>query len=87
MKSIRSVWRTLMSVALVLAGWCGACSMALAQKPGAPPESTASTDYTIAYFLLILGVALGLVFVLKSSNRRDRDRPEGYVEKNVLKQE
>ena len=40
------------------------------------------TDYMLSYLVVILGIVLGLLVVAKTSSRRDRERPAGYVEKN-----
>ena len=88
MKPSRSFWQTLKLAVLALAGWVAGCGVALAERtPDAPKTGGGATDYTLGYFLLILGVVLGLLFVLHTSNRRERDKPEGYVAKNILKDE
>ena len=50
----------------------------------AKKEEGSLNDYVLSYLLVILGVVLGLLVVAKASSRRDRDRPAGYVEKNIL---
>jgi len=44
-------------------------------------------DYMLSYLVVVLGIVLGLLVVAKTSNRRDRDRPAGYVEKNIMSDE
>ena len=43
--------------------------------------------YVMAYFLVIFGVALGMLFVCRSSNRRERARPEQFEAKTVKGEE
>ena len=38
----------------------------------------------LSYLIVILGIMLGLLVVARASNRRDRERPAGYVEKNLM---
>jgi len=65
--------------------WFLATTQALAQAPAAPkPEESGLTDYMLSYMVVILGIVLGLLVVAKTSSRRDRERPAGYVEKNIL---
>ncbi len=64
--------------------WLFAASQALAQPPGAnkPPEVSA-TDYMLSYLVVVLAIVLGLLVVAKGSSRKDRERPAGYVGKNL----
>jgi len=54
-------------------------------QPAAPAKSstTGTGAYVMAYLLVILGIALGMLFVCRSSGRRDRARPEVYGETKV----
>jgi hypothetical protein len=64
--------------------------LALAQvKPPAEPESTsgASNAYALPYALVLLCVILGLLVVLHASHRREREAPEQYESKEMLKEE
>ena len=38
----------------------------------------------LSYLVVILAIVLGMLVVAKASNRRDRERPAGYVEKNIM---
>jgi hypothetical protein len=38
----------------------------------------------LSYLVVVLAIVLGLLVVAKTSSRRDRDRPAGYVEKNIM---
>jgi hypothetical protein len=47
-----------------------------------PPKQEASaSDYTLGYGLSILGVGLGLLFLLKPSKRQNFESNQGYVSK------
>jgi heme/copper-type cytochrome/quinol oxidase subunit 2 len=72
----------------LLVGWL-ATGPAWAVIVGKPPVKavkeedsgmTGSGAYVFAYMLFILGIVLGLMVVCRSANRRDRARPEDYVE-------
>ena len=65
--------------------WLVAAACAVAAEPPAPkPPEGGMTDYMLSYLVVILGIVLGLLVVAKASNRRDRVRPAGYVEKNLM---
>ncbi len=66
-----------------LAVWLTLHGFALAQmpRPNKPAEQS-TTAYVLSYFLVILGIAAGLLFVCRPSGRRDRARPEQYEETN-----
>ena len=44
-------------------------------------------EYTVPYMVVILALVLGLVVVARSSSRREREKPAGYVEKNIMDDE
>jgi hypothetical protein len=79
-----AVWQRVRWAAGTAAAWLLAVGIALAQ-PGravAPPNAGAPVNeggqtYAISYGVVILGVFLGLLFVLNPSRRRDR--PKGEV--------
>ena len=86
MSYLRKVWRKAAAGLALLVGLL-ATTAAWAQmpKPG-PKEDTSMTGsgaYVWGYMLLILGLALGLMVVCRSANRRDRARPEDYVESGI----
>ena len=64
--------------------WLLAAAQALAADAPPKPTGESMNDYMLSYLVVILGVILGLLVVAKASNRRDRDRPAGYVEKNLM---
>ena len=66
--------------------WLAAATARAADSAGAKPAE-GMTDYMLSYLVVILGIVLGLLIVAKASNRRDRERPTGYVEKNILADE
>jgi hypothetical protein len=68
---------------LTTAYWLAMHGNALAQ-PGMPTKpEPGSGQYVMSYFLVIMGVAVGLLVVCRASNRRDRAKPEGYDETRV----
>jgi heme/copper-type cytochrome/quinol oxidase subunit 2 len=81
MKLLRLCFRRGLTVASALAGWLALHGMALAQQPEKQeaPKLNSST-MVIAYIVVIFGVALGVLVVCKSSNRRDRAKPEQFGE-------
>ena len=88
MNLLRSIFRTLKRVFPALAVWALVCELALADRTlDIPQQGGSATDYTVPYALFMAGVALGLFVVLRASGRRERERPQQYVEKNVLKEE
>ena len=65
--------------------WLIAATQALAADSAAPkPAEGGMSDYMLSYMIVIAGIVLGLLVVARSSHRRDRDRPAGYVEKNLM---
>jgi heme/copper-type cytochrome/quinol oxidase subunit 2 len=76
---------------LAMVGWLAIYGAALAQMPGkpkaAPAQNINSMTYVMAYFLVIFGVALGMLFVCRSSNRRERARPEQFEAKTAKGEE
>jgi hypothetical protein len=91
MTAVRQIWRAGRVAVLAMLGWLGIHSAALAQAPAkntAPPgQSINSMVYVMAYFIVILGVALGMLFVCRSSNRRERARPEQFAAKSLKDEE
>jgi hypothetical protein len=52
----------------------------LARDTVGKSDSSGNSAWVWAYILVILGVALGMLVVCKSSGRRDRAKPEAYGE-------
>jgi hypothetical protein len=69
--------------------WLTAIGRALAQPP--TPASSGGggggMDYVLSYMVVFLAIILGLLVVARSSSRRDRERPAGYVEKKIAEDE
>jgi hypothetical protein len=86
MRCLQQIWRGGKIASFALAGWLAIHGAALAQAP--PPkkaeEQLGSGVYVFAYFLVILGIALGLLAVCVSGRRRDRARPEQYDAGKIL---
>jgi heme/copper-type cytochrome/quinol oxidase subunit 2 len=87
---MRTVWKFTRAWLAATAVWLLATGCALAADPPAPDPAEAGggiSDYMLSYLVVILGIVLGLLVVAKASNRRDRERPAGYVEKNIMADE
>jgi hypothetical protein len=81
MSNLKSVVTLLVAAVCILVA-----SGALAQ-PNAPATTGGGgggTEYVLPYMVVILALVLGLMVVARGSNRRDRERPAGYVEKKVM---
>ena len=89
MTSVRQMWRAARISLLALIGWLTSYGFASAQPPPKPLPGQAinSEVYVFAYFIVIFGVALGMLFVCRSSNRRERARPEQYELKSAKEDE
>jgi len=67
-------------LAVVWACWLGWAAPALAKRStedAAPAKSTV-TPWVLPYALVILGIALGMLVICRSSRRSDRAKPKGY---------
>jgi hypothetical protein len=80
---IQRIWPACVSFLLAAACWLAGAAQALAAEPPKKDEGSIN-DYMLSYLVVILGIILGLLVVAKASNRRDRDRPAGYVEKKIM---
>ena len=87
MRYLERMWNAGRVALLVLAGWLAVHGNALAQmaapKQNKPNETINSSAWVLAYFLVILGIVAGLLFVCRSGGRRERARPEQYGEAKV----
>ncbi len=82
------ILQTFVFFLFAFAVWLIAATQALAQAPSPPkPAEGGTMDYMLSYLVVILAIVLGLLVVAKASNRRDRERPAGYVEKNIMADE
>ena len=90
MISVRQMWRGGRIALFASAGWLTMYGAALAAEPTKPSDPTkdlGSGVYVMAYGLVIFGIALGMLFVCRSSNRRERVRPEQFGESKALQKE
>jgi hypothetical protein len=87
MYRLRRVSRALRFVVLIGGCWATGAAQAWAQLPIKPADQGTGSAYTLPYFLVLMGVILGLIFVLRPSNRRERERPAQYQEKKVMTDE
>ncbi|MBN1394048.1 MAG: hypothetical protein JW959_03370 [Pirellulales bacterium] len=89
MKLLRVRWLSLKIAFISLVCWLSIHGDVLAQakknteKAVGDSSTTAGGAYVMAYGLVILSVTLGLLFVCRTSNRRDRAKPEVYGESKV----
>jgi hypothetical protein len=86
MNGFRCLWRSVNLVVSVAIVWLALYGAALAQVKKEEPKSSSTTGsgaYVMSYGLVILGITLGLLVVCRSSGRRDRSRPEQYMEGKV----
>jgi SNF family Na+-dependent transporter len=79
---LRGLWRGAKPAVAAGIGCLVLCGVAWGQiqKPPAPDATTAGGAYVMAYCLLVVCIAMGLLVVCRSSGRRDRARPEQYAE-------
>jgi hypothetical protein len=86
MISVREMWRSGRIAVFSLIGWLAAYGAAMAQQPAKPQtESVGGGTYVMAYFLVLFGIALGMLFVCRPSNRRERAKPEEFVGSKMVK--
>jgi hypothetical protein len=86
MSYLRIFWRKAAAALTLLAGLLGAtAAWAQVNKPAAKEDTsmTGSGAYVFSYMIFILGIVLGLLVVCRSANRRDRAKPEDYVESGL----
>jgi heme/copper-type cytochrome/quinol oxidase subunit 2 len=90
MRFAREGWRGGRIFLLALVGWlagCNAAWAAITSAPSDPSKGLNSSTYVLAYILVIFGIALGMLFVCRASNRRERAKPEQFGESKALKKE
>ena len=82
------IWRPSKLALFALAGWLAmhgpAVAAAVAEE--AEKKSDGGGSYLLSYALTGAGIVLGLLFVCRTSRRRDRARPEQYGETKVVKE-
>jgi hypothetical protein len=88
MQRIRRTLWTCLQTCLFWACLSSLATDAWARGEGAPEKSTGGASIWVwAYILVILGIALGMLVVCKSSGRRDRAKPEAYGEGKSTQEE
>jgi hypothetical protein len=80
---MNSLLRSGKIILLVLAGWLLSSSLLFAKEGTTSTESSGGGSWIFSYFLTGLAVVLGLLVICRASTRRDRVRPEAYVEGKV----
>jgi hypothetical protein len=85
MKHLRTICQAMTWAAL--GAWCWFLSegVALAVPPVQPKDSSETTGaFALPYAFVILAFALGILVVVRSANRREREKPEEYQSKDLL---
>ncbi len=90
MKYLRVMGGAMKWTALAAWSWtvCYGTALAVPPVPGGAnePLDTAS-NYTLPYALIVMTIFLGLLVVLHGSSRREREKPEEYKSKELLKED
>jgi heme/copper-type cytochrome/quinol oxidase subunit 2 len=66
---------------LVLGLASQSAAMAAPPPPPPPAQEVSSGTYVMLYFLVIFGIALGMICVCRPVNRRERARTEQFADK------
>jgi hypothetical protein len=69
MNRFHSVCRWLHVAAIMLIAWSLSVQWLWAQAPGPPGSQRLDKNYSIQYFLVMLGCVLGLLIVCRSAHR------------------
>ncbi len=86
METLERLWRGGKVAFLTVAGWLAVYATALAQQGQqfSPRlghlEKKEGGDYVTSYALALAAIGLALLLICRTSNRRDRARPEQYAE-------
>ena len=87
MINIRTLLRKTVSAGCLLsASLVGSTALAQATQTASNASTTGSGAYVFGYGLVMLGIVLGLLFVCRTSSRRDRARPEVYGQPKVIEE-
>lgn len=81
MKNKRSIFHAGKLFAFAVAGWLLSSGFLFA-KDGEKSESSGGS-WVLSFFLVLLGIVLGMLVVCRTSTRRDRVKPEAYVKDKV----
>jgi len=91
MRYLPWIWRRSKLAPFALAGWFAmhgavvyAAAAAVAEE--AEQKSDGGGSFLLSYALTGAGIVLGLLFVCRTSRRRDRARPEQFGETKVVKE-
>ena len=79
MTHLRAIWRALKTLWLAAACWAalyGTALAAKAEKVEEPKAGGGGMGWVVPYTLVVLGVALGLITILRPGKRRERARSE-----------
>lgn len=85
MNHLQSIWRTLKTLALAAVCWMALHGTALA-KAAKQEKQGKGASWVASYFLVLLGIGLGMLFVCYSSRRRVRAKPEQYEESKLTQE-
>ena len=82
MNRMHSIWRTVKVLGLAAAVWVAVHGHALAgpgpKVPQAPTSGESSHSWVFPYFLVIMGIGVGMIMVCRSSRRSERAKPKQY---------
>jgi len=70
-------------VIFALAGWLLSSGVLFAKEGSTGESGSGGGSWVFSYFLTGLAVVLGMLVICRSSTRRDRVKPEAYVEGKV----
>jgi hypothetical protein len=87
---VMSNLKTLVHCLTAASAWLLAASIAFAQANQPATSGGGSGDsmsYMFPYLIVLLALVLGMLVVARSSSRRERERPAGYVEKKIMDDE
>ncbi len=88
MRTLQRLWRGGKAAFFAVAVWSAVSGTVLAQQPspqsapnlGQNAQKKEGGEFVTSYALVLAGIGLGLLLVCRTSNRRDRARPEQYAE-------
>jgi len=90
MNRLRSLWQTLKYFALSAIFWLALYGTVLAKKAPEEAKKDKEPGWVLAYFLVMMGIVLGMLVVCRSSRRRERaflEKDEETTEKRVSQAE
>jgi len=82
MRLLQSIWLAGKTLAVAAACWVAVHGTALAEAAGEKEKGGGS--WILSYALVLLGLGLGLLVIVRSSQRRDRAKPEQYDQRKQL---